>query len=117
MSAENKFNEIVLNLKTEMNKHVENAIQDIYCDMLPYVNDDTESNAMHRAKDIINQILTSNYTLEDDKIICNGWNTKLTTNDHDRLVNKLAEKCSDEAAKQKIARLERQLEESYKRSY
>ena len=115
MSAEDKFNEIVLNLKTEMNKYIEDAIDDIHLNMIPYVNDDTEANAIYRSSDIVNQILSGFYKIEDSKIVCNGWSTNLTDNDHDRLVDKLAEKCSDEAAKQKIARLERQLEESYKR--
>lgn len=117
MSAETKFNNIVKELKAQTERFTRQAIDDIHSEMLPYVNDDTENNALYRAHDIVSQVLTNNFTLEGDNIICDGWNTKLTTNDHDRLVNKLAEKCADKAAQQKIARLERLLEESYKRSY
>lgn len=117
MSAEDKFNKIVEEFKIKTEQFARDAIDSIHSEMLPYVNDDTESNAMHRANDIVSGILSGNYHLADNKISCQGWTTVLTDNDHDRLVNKLADKCSDEAAKQKIARLERQLEESYKRSY
>jgi molecular chaperone GrpE (heat shock protein) len=116
MSAESKFNEIVESFKKEIAEASRDAIEGIHSEMLPYVNDDTENNAVYRANDIVNQILTSNYTLEGDKIICNGWNTKLTANDHDRLVNKLAAKCSDVAAQKKIERLERQLKDAYNRT-
>jgi molecular chaperone GrpE (heat shock protein) len=117
MNAENKFNELVESFKKEIANAANNALSDIHSEMLPYVNDDTENNALYRARDIISQILTSNFTLEGDSIICDGWNTRLTTNDHDLLINKLAEKCSDKAAQQKISRLERQLAESENRGY
>tara|TARA_R110000851_G_scaffold190894_1_gene341580 strand:- start:231 stop:584 length:354 start_codon:yes stop_codon:yes gene_type:complete len=117
MSVEDKFNSIVEQFKKEVAQASKNAIEDIHSEMLPYVNEDTESNAICRAHDIVGQLLTGNYTLKDDKIACGGWNTKLTTNDHDRLVSKLADKCSDKAAQQKIERLERLLKESYERPY
>ncbi|WP_339892211.1 hypothetical protein [uncultured Alteromonas sp.] len=117
MSAEDKFNNIVEQFKKEVAQASKNAIEDIHSEMLPYVNDDTEFNAIQRANDIVSKLLTSNFTLEDDRIICDGWSTKLTTHDHDRLVNKLADRCSDMAAKKKIERLERQLKESFNRQY
>lgn len=117
MSAETKFNKIVDDFKCQVESFTRNAIDDIHSEMLPYVNDDTQSNAIYRAHDIISQILTNNFTLEGDNIICDGWKTKLTTRDHDRLVDKLADKCADKAAQNKIERLERLLKESYERSY
>jgi hypothetical protein len=117
MSAESKFNEIVESFKKEIAEASKNAIEDIHSEMVPYVNDDTEWNAIYRANDIVRQILSGNYTLEDDKITCNGWSTGLTTSDHDQLVDKLAEKCSDVAAQKKIERLESMLKESYSRNY
>lgn len=117
MSAEDKFNEIVLKFKTEINNYTEDAISSIHSEMLPYVNDDTENNAIYRAHDIVSNMLSGNFTLDGDNIICCGWNTKLTSNDHDRLVNKLAEKCADEAMKKKVERLERQLKEAYSSNY
>ena len=117
MNAKTKFDEIVSEFKKEVQKSVECAINDIHSELVPYVNDDTEFNAIQRAHRLVSSILTSNFTLEGDEIICNGWNTKLTNNDHDRLVNKLAEKCSDKAAQLKIERLERQLKEAYSRNY
>jgi hypothetical protein len=117
MSAESKFNEIVESFKKEIAEASKNAIEDIHSEMLPYVNDDTEFNAVYRANSIVKQILSGNYTLEDDKIICSGWIIELTSNDHDQLVDKLAEKCSDVAAQKKIERLESMLKESYSRNY
>lgn len=118
MSAEDKFNEIILKLKAEINNYTEEAINSIHSEMLPYVNDDTESNAIYQAHDIVLNMLSGNFTLNGDEIVCCGWKTKLTDNDHDRLVNKLAEKCADEAMKKKVERLERQLvEEAYRSSY
>ncbi|MGB2272516.1 MAG: hypothetical protein ACPH15_05800 [Pseudomonadales bacterium] len=117
MNAKTKFDEIVNEFKKEVERSVKYAIDDIHSEIVPYVNEDTIHNAIYRAHDIVSSILTSNFTLEGDEIICNGWNTKLTNNDYDRLVNKLAEKCSDKSAQLKIERLERQLKEAYSRNY
>jgi hypothetical protein len=114
MSAENKFNELVEAFKKEVSSAAEDALNIIHSEIVPYVNDDTECNAIYRANDIVRQILSGNYVLEGDKIVCNGWSTELSTSDYDRLVDKLAEKCSDVAAQKKIERLERQLEDAYK---
>ncbi len=113
MSAENKFNEIVKDFNAVIKTSIDDALSKIHSEMVPYLNDDTEHNAIYRAHDIVSDILSSNFTLEDDKIVCDGWKTKLTANDHDRLIDKLAEKCADTAAQKKIERLERQLKEAW----
>lgn len=117
MNAKTKFDGIVNEFKKEVEKSVKYAIDDIYSELVPYVNDDTEFNAIQRSHSLVSAILSDNFDVVDDEIICQGWNTKLTTNDHDRLVNKLAAKCSDKAAQLKIERLERQLKEAYSRNY
>lgn len=117
MSAEEKFNIIVKEFKSKVDDITRDALNSIHSDMVPYLNDDTENNAIYRAHDIVSSVLSGNFTLTDDKIICDGWNTKLTNNDHDRLVNKLAAKCADVAMKKKIERLERQLKEAYGSNY
>jgi len=117
MSAKDKFDSIVNEFKSQVEDAARDALNSIHSEMVPYLNDDTENNAIYRAHDIVSSMLSGNFTLDDDQIICDGWKTKLTSNDHDRLVNKLAEKCADVAMIKKVERLEQQLKEAYKSKY
>lgn len=117
MSIEQKYQEMMEQFKVEASKVVAEHTDRIYFEMLPFIGDDVEQNAILRASDIVNAIIRGNFTIEDGKISYGGWRTSLTSCDHDRLVDILAERCADEAAKKKIERLERQLKESFSGNY
>lgn len=113
MSIENKFKAISDDLKKEFEATYSAAIDRVHSEVMPYIAEDTEANAIYRAEDLARKIITGDFDLVEGCISVNGWKTKLTSNDYDKLVDKLAAKCSDEAAQKKIARLERQLKEVY----
>ena len=114
MSAEDKFNSIVSEFKAEVEKSVTVALESIHSEMVPYLNDDTEFNAIYRARDIVKNIIDGRFDVEDGEIVCGFFSTKLTSNDYDRLVDSLAARLSDKAKDLKIERLERQIKELLK---
>jgi hypothetical protein len=109
MNAETKFKKIVEDLNKDFAAAYSAAIDKIHSEIMPYVNDDTEHNAIYRASDIVSAILSGNYEVEGDKIKCMGWVTTINSNMHNKLVDSLAERCSDIAAQKKIERLEQQI--------
>lgn len=111
--AESKFNQIVEQFKDSTKNAMQVALDSIHSDMVPYVNEDTEHNAIYRANDIVNSIIHSDRqcTLNGDSIEFNGWSISLSNSDHDRLVDKLALVAGDKAKDLKIERLERHIEE------
>lgn len=111
MSAEDKFSEIVEKLKSEITKAAADAVYEIHGGIVPYVNDDTEFNAIYRAKDIIRDVMHGNFDVVDNKIKCGFFSIELTSGCHDRLVDALASRCADKAKDLKIERLERQIKE------
>lgn len=113
--AEAKFNEIVSDFKKAVDLAVNDSLGRIHCEMVPYLNEDTENNAFYRAVNIVESIMSGDYSVDDNGVIVvNGWNIyRLTNFNHDKLVDKLAERCSDIAAQKKIERLEEQLKEAW----
>lgn len=112
--AELKFNEIVEQFKESTKNAMQDALDSIHSEMVPYLNEDTEHNARYRANDIVNALLRGNgkCKLDGDLIKFDGWNVSLSSADHDRLVEKLALVAGDKAKDLKIERLERQLKEA-----
>ena len=114
MSAETVYEELLDQFKADVLRAVTDAHAKIQGDLLPYVNDDTESNARYRAVDIVKLIMAGDFVEEDCKIKVNGWTIDtLTSFDHNKLVDVLAAKAGDKAKDLKIERLERQIEEFY----
>lgn len=114
--VEQRFSELVEKFKEQVKEAAEDAIGDIYGELLPYAVGDTESNAIIQAKSMASKILSGSFELDEDGYIrVDGWSVGyLSTCDYDALVDKLAEKCADVAAQKKIERLERQLAEAYR---
>ena len=113
MSAETKYKEIMNRFNADVSAAVKKAADEIHSDIIPHINDDTEYNAIYRARDIVNSILRGNFEVEGNQIICDGWNTRMTSNYHDKLVDKLAAATSDKAKDLLIKRLSSQLAEAY----
>ena len=113
MSAETKYKELMDRFNSDITDAVKTAAESIHSDIIPFINDDTEYNAVYRASDIVNNILRGNFEVIGDKIHCNGWNTQLTSNYHDKLVDKLAESTSDKAKDLIIERLKEQLKDAH----
>ena len=118
MSAETKYNEIVDQLNVDIKKAINEACQEIHGDIIPYINDDTEHNAICRAVDIVNDIMIGDFDFIDNYIKVGDWKiTTLNDFDHNKLVDILASKAGDKAKDLQIERLERQLKESYESKY
>lgn len=111
MSAETKYQEIIKQLNIDIEQAVKDACDKVHSEIIPYINDDTESNAVYRAHDIVNAIIRGDVELDGDTIKCLGWKTKLTPYQHDRLVDKLASLAGNKAQELKIERLERAIED------
>ena len=113
--AEAKFNEIVADFKKAIESAVNESLDRIHGEMVPYLNDDTENNAIYRAVDLVESIMSGDFSIDGKGVIkVNGWSVQhLTSFNHDKLVDKLAERCSDIAAQKKIERLEEQLKEAW----
>jgi hypothetical protein len=112
MSAETKYQEITKQMNDDIEQAIRAACDKIHSEIIPFINDDTEHNAVYRASDIVNSIIRGNFSLDGDTIICDGWKTRLTSCDYDSLVDKLAKVAGDKAKDMKIERLERQLSEA-----
>lgn len=111
-NAENKFNEIVEKFKAEAMAAIENSMSEIHSDMVPYLNEDTESNARYRAANIVQAILRGDFEFDGSNIKVNGWVIdRLTSFDYDALVQKIALVAGDKAKDLRIQQLERQIAE------
>lgn len=112
MSAKSKYEEIAVQLNKDIEKAVEQACDKVHGDIIPFINDDTEYNAVYRAINIVQDILRGNFEVKGNSIKVNGWTIhSLTSNHYDELVDILSVKMSDKAKDLKIARLEHQIEE------
>lgn len=112
MSAETKYKEIVKQLEQQLEKSIDEACSRIHSEIVPYINDDTEFNAVFRANDIVTSIIQGNFTVSDDGLIeCDGWRLQMTSDQYDKAVDALAAKAGDPAKDAKIARLEKTIED------
>lgn len=117
MSAETKYQEIAKQMNEQIEQSIRDACDRVHSEIIPYINDDTEFNAVYRANDIVSSVISGDFDVSDDGVItCHGWRLQLTDNDYDRAVDALASKAGDVAKDKKIERLERQLMESMRRS-
>lgn len=115
--AESKFNQIVAEFKKVVDSVVSESLDRVHGELVPYVNEDTEHNAMYRAGDLVEKLINGDFDVIDGIISVDGWGlNKLTSFHYDKLVDKLAERCSDIAAQKKIERLENQLKEAWERN-
>ena len=99
------------------------ALEEAYSDMLPYISDDTESNAALQASDVVRNIIAGHFEWDESGEYISvksarDYSPKIrlafTAADYDSLRDKIIErmpKCPKDA---KIEMLERQLKEYYK---
>lgn len=112
MSAETKYQEITQKMHEGIEKSIREACERIHSEIIPYINDDTEFNAAHRAGDIVNSIIKGEFEVSDSgDITCQGWRLRLTSSDYDKAVDALASKAGDAAKDKKIERLENRIKE------
>jgi hypothetical protein len=57
MSAESKYQEIIKQFNLDVEHVVREACDKVHSDIIPYINDDTDSNAIYRANNIVSSIL------------------------------------------------------------
>lgn len=117
MSANKIYTQLVEQFKIDVESATRDALDKIHSEMVPYLNDDTESNARHRAVKIVQKILIGNFEVEDDKIKVDGWVIdRLTDFDYNKIVDVLSAKAGDVAKDMKIERLERNIKD-YEQSH
>ena len=115
--TETKFNKIVDEFRREARKVLEEALDEslnaIHSEMLPYVTADTESNAIYRAADIVKSIISGNIEIDGDKVKVNqdGFYFVMTNYEYDSVVDNLAKVAGDRAKDLKIERLEARIKE------
>jgi hypothetical protein len=112
MSANKIYTNLVEQFKIDVENATRDALDKIHSEMVPYLNDDTDSNAIYRAVEIVQKILIGNFEVEDGKIKVDGWTIcRLTDFDYDKLVDILSAKAGDAAKDKKIERLERNIKD------
>lgn len=117
-NAAAKFSQLVEDFKKATKDAVDSAINEIHSEFVPYLNDDTQNNAIYRANDILRMVLEGNFEVTDTGwIVVDGWNiTQIDGFSHNKMIDALADKCSDMAAKARISKLEDDLERAYCRN-
>tara|TARA_R110001599_G_scaffold353637_1_gene594472 strand:+ start:889 stop:1260 length:372 start_codon:yes stop_codon:yes gene_type:complete len=121
-TTESNFIELSKGLQKQIHALVDKSLTDIQRQMIPFINEDTEGNVRYRTNDVINQLIRGDFTVDDRHgciyVEANECITiRLSSSDWNRAVDTLASRTSDKAKDLKIERLERQLKESYARSY
>ena len=118
MSAETVYEELLDQFKADVLRAVTDAHAKIQGDLLPYINDDTESNARYRAADMVGLIIEGEFEIDGSRIMVDGWPVgNMTSFNYDKLVDVLAAKAGDKAKDLKIERLERLLADSYSNNW
>ena len=117
MSAANTYTNLVEQFKIDVESATRDALDKIHSEMVPYLNDDTDSNAIHCAVNLVQKILIGNFEVEDGCIVVDGWVIdRLTDFDYNKIVDVLSAKAGDVAKDKKIERLERTIKE-YEQAY
>jgi hypothetical protein len=117
MSAETTYSRLVEQFKVDVENATKDALEKIHSEMVPYLNDDTESNARYRAVDIVKAIIRGEFEIEGNYITVDGWHiVGLSDLNYDKMVDILSAKAGDIAKDKKIERLERTIKE-YEQSY
>jgi hypothetical protein len=117
MSADKIYTDLVEQFKIDVESATRDALDKIHSEMVPYLNDDTDSNAIYRAVEIVQKILIGQFEVEDGNIKVDGWVIdRLTDFDYNKIVDVLSAKAGDVAKDMKIERLERTIKE-YEQAY
>ena len=121
-NIETNFIELSKGLQKQIHALVDESLADIHSQLIPYLDEDTDFNVIFRTNDVINQLIRGDFTIDEDGgdliVEVNGCvRIRLSNTDWNKAVDVLASRTSDKAKDLKIERLERQLKESYARSY
>lgn len=117
MSANKIYTQLVEQFKIDVESATRDALDKIHSEMVPYLNEDTESNARYRAVEIVQKILIGNFEVEDGSIKVDGWVIdRLTDFNYNKIVDILSAKAGDVAKDKKIERLEQKIKE-YEQAY
>jgi hypothetical protein len=117
MSAEETYTDLVEQFKVDVENAARDALDKIHSEMVPYLNDDTDSNARYRAVEIVQKILIGQFEVEGGNIKVDGWVIdRLTDFDYNKIVDVLSAKAGDVAKDMKIARLEGYIKD-YEKAY
>tara|TARA_R110000772_G_scaffold43692_3_gene100685 strand:+ start:1478 stop:1843 length:366 start_codon:yes stop_codon:yes gene_type:complete len=116
-TTESNFIELSKGLQKRIHALVDESLADIQGQIIPFIDEDTESNVRYRTNDVINQLIRGDFTVDDRDggiyVEANDCITiRLSSSDWNKAVDVLASRTSDKAKDLKIERLERQLKES-----
>ena len=98
------------------------VISDVYCDYLPYVMTDTESNVCFKTNSAIEDILCGNFTVDGDFLVVpHGTVRVYMGNNYSNLATNIYKNAKDKIENQtikeletKVEMLEQQLKEAYR---
>ena len=97
MTLEQKLKQITEELKAEIAKATKEKFDEIYCDYLPYLEDDTIQNVAARTERVIEYLLSGKFEFKDDTTAVIGVpgeidvRVKITSEQWDGIRSKLLE--------------------------
>lgn len=115
---DNKIKEVAESIR----KQVTEALFDVECEILPYVEEDTIANAMLQAEEIVRNILEGSFDWDGDYIVIRDMREltpririAFSTHDWDALRDRIIERMPECPKDAKIASLEASLKRAYDR--
>lgn len=117
-----KLDEKIKEVADKIRKQVEEALFDVECEVLPYIEQDTVANAYYQAQEIVGNILEGRFEWDGDYIVIGGMREltpRIRINfipyKYDKLRDKIIERMPSCPKDAKIAELEDELKRAYGR--
>ena len=96
MNIEDKYKVILERFKVDTKDLLDGALSDIYCDYLPYVENDTTCNIAIKTQDVIESIIAGKFTRGNNCVTVRSSDgvsieIKMTSNEYDNIRKSLIE--------------------------
>lgn len=119
MNVSEKYNEIVNSFKEEAKKAVDDAMSEIHCELMPYIESDTHSNVERISQRVVEALIAGKFEHDGEHFIVKGafedveCRIRISTNQYDSVRKSLIDvmpKCPKdleiESLKERIKLLE-----------
>lgn len=117
INLESELEKYFAEIKESTKRHVDEIIGNAYTNLLPYVVDDTDTNAGIQAQDIVNQLLSGNFIFDGDYAVVSGVREyapririAFTAANYDSLRDRIIERMPRCPKDKKIEQLENEIE-------
>ena len=112
MSTETTYRKLMETFKADMAAALDQAHSEMYGSMLPFLTDDTEANAIHRACELLHKIVIGEFEFDGKSLEVDGHSFgSIGEFTHSKIVDVIASVAGDAAKDAKIKRLEEQVAE------